>query len=155
MADIVSKIVEVCVFRFKSNDAEYLLLKRAKDDLLYPGIWQWVTGSVADGEKARDAAFREFREETGFFPLHSWIVPHVSTFYEAVHDRVHLCPLFAIQVDDGREPLLSGEHEAYGWFSYDEARRRLVWPGQRQGLDLVERFVVGGEEGAELVRISG
>lgn len=151
MASAVSQIIEVCVFRFTGNSIQYLLLKRATDDLLYPGIWQWVTGTVQEGERSLDAGLREFREETGLKGERLWIVPHVTMFYDSVHDCVHLNPLFAIQVENGVDPVLSPEHQEFGWVPYVEARRRLVWPGQRQGLDLIDRFIVAGEEGASLL----
>ena len=151
MASVVSRIVEVCVFRFTGANVEYLMLKRAKDDLLYPGIWQWVTGTIQEGERSLDAALREFREETALLAERYWIVPHVTTFYEAVHDAVHLSPLIAIQVEHGVDPVLSSEHEAFAWVPFSEAKRRLVWPGQRAGLELVNNFIVTGEEGANLL----
>ena len=151
MASVVSRIVEVCIFRFAGNGVEYLLLKRAKNDSLYPGIWQWVTGSIQEGEKALDAALRESREETGLTANRFWIVPHVTMFYEPVHDRIHCSPLLALQVEDGVDPVLSHEHEEFLWVPYAEARRRLVWPGQREGLDMVNDFIVTGEEGANLL----
>lgn len=153
MASIVSRIVEVCVFRFSGNAVEYLMLRRAKDDSLYPGIWQWVTGSILEGEKLLDAALREFREETSLTGEHLWVVPYITTFYDSVHDRVHMNPLFAVQVEDGVDPRLSHEHQEFRWVSYAEARRRLVWPGQREGLEMVNNFVITGEEGATLLQI--
>ncbi|RPH37243.1 NUDIX domain-containing protein [bacterium] len=142
MASVVSRIVEVCIFRFAGNSVEYLLLKRGKEDLLYPGIWQWVTGTILEGERSLDAALREFHEETGLAANRLWIVPHVTMFYESVHDSVHLSPLFAVQVEHGADPVLSPEHQEFRWVPYAEARRRLVWPGQREGLDMVHAFIV-------------
>ncbi len=153
MASLESNIVEVCLFRFTGSRIEYLLLKRAQDDLLYPGIWQWVTGTILDGERAMDAALREFYEETGLRGERLWIVPHVSIFYESVHDRVHLSPLFAVQVPFGVDPVLSQEHSEFRWLPYAEARRRLVWPGQREGLDMVNGFIVTGEDGTGLLEM--
>ena len=153
MASVVSRIIEVCIFRFTGNAIEYLLLKRAANDALYPGIWQWVTGSVKEGESSLLAARRELKEETGFTGERVWIVPHVSTFYDPVHDRVHLSPLFAVQVETDIDPALSPEHDEFRWVSFEEARRRLVWPGQREGLGLVNSYILGGEEGAKLVEI--
>ena len=153
MTTVVSRIVEVCVFRFTGNAIEYLLLKRAQEDPLYPGIWQWVTGAILEGEKALDAAFREFREETSMRGERAWIVPHVTSFYDASHDCVHCCPLIAVQVAPGTEPVLSKEHEDYRWASHAEARRWLVWPGQRQGLDMVQQVIAAGEEGAGLLEM--
>ena len=65
MADVSSRIVEVCPFRFIGDRAEYLLIRRSPGDPLYPGIWQFVTGRVEEGEKSHEAALRELREETG------------------------------------------------------------------------------------------
>jgi hypothetical protein len=72
-------------------------------------------------------------------------------FYESVHDRVHLSPLFAVQVENGVDPKLSPEHQEFCWLPYSDARRRLVWPGQREGLALVQGFIVTGEQGAGLL----
>jgi dihydroneopterin triphosphate diphosphatase len=130
------------------------MLRRAENDSLYPGIWQWITGAIAEGEKSQDAALREFREETGLIGERLWSVPHLIMFYDPVHDSVHLNPLFAVQAENGKEPKLSHEHQEFGWMSYVEARRRLVWPGQREGLDMVNSFIVAGEEGAGLLEVS-
>jgi dihydroneopterin triphosphate diphosphatase len=151
MATVGSRIVEVCIFHFTGDFVEYLLLKRAARDPLYPGIWQWVTGALLEGESSLDAAVRELREETGLNAERLWIVPHVTMFYESAHDGLHLNPLFAVQVENGVDPVLSREHEGFQWLPFDEARRRLVWPGQREGLDVVQRFIITGEEGAGLV----
>ncbi len=151
MASVDSRIVEVCVFRFKGNGVEYLLLRRAEQDQLYPGIWQWVTGTILEGEKSLNAALRELREETKLSGQHLWIVPHVTMFYDSVQDSVHLSPLFAVQVENGVDPVLSPEHQEFRWAPYLEARRRLVWPGQREGLDMINSFIITGEEGAGLL----
>ena len=64
MPIVLSTMVEVCVFRFSADHPEYLLLKRAPEEPLYPNIWQMVTGSVEAGETAVVAALRELEEET-------------------------------------------------------------------------------------------
>ncbi len=140
--------------RFGRDGAEYLVLKRAPDEPLYPGLWQWVTGTVQEGEKATDAALRELREETGFTPAFLWVAPFTNAFYDQASDVIHLCPFFAVQVEPGDEPTLSREHATYEWLPFEHARERLVWPGQRAGLDVVHRYFVRGEEagGLNIVR---
>lgn len=146
MAIIVCRIVEVCVFRFVKDRPWYLMLKRAPDERIYPGLWQFVSGSIVEGEKAFDAALRELKEETGLTPNRFWAVPHVSTFYDPAYDALNLSPLFAAQVGPRDEPRLSAEHSSYEWVSFEEAMRRLVWPGQRDGIAITEKFILGGEE---------
>lgn len=154
MPKIASRIVEICVFRFRRDKPEYLLLKRSPEEDLYPGLWQLVTGTMHDGERAADTALRELKEETGLQPVLFWVVPFVNTFYDHEYDAVNLSPMFAAQVDAVSEPVLSNEHRAYAWVGHAEARERLVWPGQRQGLDVAHEYIVGGKQAGTLAMIS-
>jgi dATP pyrophosphohydrolase len=153
MAIVVCRIVEVCVFRFRNNKAEYLMLKRSPDEKIYPNLWQYVSGSLDDGEKAYEAALRELKEETGFTPDRFWVVPHTNVFYDPAYDAVNLSPVFAAQVPSGAIPDLSGEHCAYEWLPYSEAAQRLVWPGQRAGLEIIHKYILGGEQAGVLTQI--
>jgi 8-oxo-dGTP pyrophosphatase MutT (NUDIX family) len=153
MAKVVSEIVEVCVFRRAPSGAEYLLLQRAANEELYPNMWQIVTGTLQQGETALHGALRELSEETNL-PVHRlWNVPYVSSFYVVMNDAVQLAPLFAAEVDSACEVKLSEEHQKYEWLSYREARERLVWPAQRQGLEVVHEYIVGGKEAASVTEI--
>jgi len=49
MPNIVSQIVEVTVFKTRAGQPLFLILKRADNDRLYPGIWQIVTGKIERG----------------------------------------------------------------------------------------------------------
>ena len=153
MPDVSSRIVEVCPFRIRRDRPEYLLIRRAPGESLYPGLWQFVTGRIEAGEKAYTAALRELREETGAVPERFWVVPAVNSFYDPREDRVNLVPLFAAQIDPAFRVRLSAEHVEHEWASFDDAARRLVWPGQRNCMDIVQRYILGGEEAGTLLRI--
>jgi 8-oxo-dGTP pyrophosphatase MutT (NUDIX family) len=129
------------------------VLCRSLTDELYPGIWQIVTGTIGETERAVDAALREVMEETRFSPSRFWTVPHVNVFFDRSADAMHLSPMFAMQVEPAAEPWLSDEHSAYEWLTVREAARRLVWPGQRKGVRTVEEFIAGGEEAMRLGEI--
>jgi dihydroneopterin triphosphate diphosphatase len=154
MTEIKCKIVEVCVFSKKNGIPHYLLLKRSSTDTLYPGIWQTITGGIRDGEKAYEAAYREMREETQLLPHRFFVGPHVSTFYDPKNDVVHLSPLFAAEVKTDSIANLSHEHEAFHWCQYDEAHELLVWPGQKQGLDIVHGYIANESKAGGLLDIS-
>jgi dATP pyrophosphohydrolase len=117
-------------------------------------MWQLVTGSMKEGERAADAALRESREETSLAPLRFWVVPFVNSFYVAVTDTVHLSPVFAIEAEADARVSLSPEHEEFRWCSLDEAKRMLVWPGQRTTVDLVHQYIIGGQEAARLLSVA-
>jgi dATP pyrophosphohydrolase len=153
MPFIASQIVEICIFRIENNQPKYLLLHRSKEEKIYPDIWQFVTGSMEGKETAVDAALREVKEETGFIPRALWTVPYVNMFYDAGWDAVDLFPLFAMEVGTGMNPTLSPEHSEFGWFPFSEAIQKLVWPGQREGMRIVQEYIVGGEQAVILTRI--
>ena len=153
MPVISSRIIEVCVFKFEKDQAHYLVLHRSKEEKIYPGIWQLISGVIEGNEKAVDAAVRELTEETRLRPKAFWNVPFANSFYDHVHDVINVSPFFAAQVEAGSEPKLSSEHSEYGWFLFEEAMRKLVWPGQRFGLRMVHEYVVGGQEAARWTRL--
>jgi dATP pyrophosphohydrolase len=153
VAAIVSRVVEACVFRFAHDGPEYLLLKRSEKDNIYPGMWQLVTGSMKDGERAVDAALRECREETGMVAKRFWVVPFVNSFYVPISDAIHLCPVFAMEVEEESRVTLSQEHQEFSWCSFENAKAKLVWPGQRYAVELVHEYIVGGQEAGRLLSL--
>lgn len=154
MPEVVSDIIEVCVFRRRGSECEVLLLRRAPDETLYPGVWQIVTGSIDRGESAVDAARRELAEETGLLPVRFWTVPWVSSFYEPARDLLHVMAFFAAEAAPDTEVRLSAEHDRAAWLPFQEASARLVWPAQRQGLEVVRHYIAGGEPAAGFSEIS-
>ncbi|HVN48421.1 MAG TPA: NUDIX domain-containing protein [Bacteroidota bacterium] len=146
MAKVVSEVVEVCVFRRTTSNAEYLLLQRSSNEDLYPNMWQIVTGTLQQGETALQGAMREFVEETNLPLRRLWNVPYVSSFYIAANDTVQLSPFFAAEVNVDCEVEISHEHQKFEWLPFHEARERLVWPAQRRGLEIVQEYIVSHNE---------
>ncbi|MFH0992246.1 MAG: NUDIX domain-containing protein [bacterium] len=153
MPAINCQIVEICVFKKLHDSIRYLLLKRSADDVLYPGIWQLVTGMMEPSETAVLAALRELSEETGLEFKNIWVVPFVNSFYVVSSDTVHLSVFFAVEVDSDSDPRLSTEHQAWVWSEYEEAQKTLIWPGQKHALELTHHFIIGSEGASQLVRV--
>ena len=154
MATILSQIVEVCIFRWIADKPQYLLLQRADDDELYPGIWQVVTGTMKKNESADKAALRELDEETGLRVKRFWTVPFVDSYFDLQNVAVQMVPVFAAEVDAALNVRLSCEHRRYEWLEYTAARERTIWPGQRQAIEIVHEFIAGGKEAARFLEIT-
>lgn len=154
MPAIDCSIIELCVFSFENAEPLYLMLRRSPTEPLYPDTWQIVTGSIEQGETAVQGALRELKEETGLTPIKFWIVPLVNTFFSVRQDTVHHTVVFAAQVDHRADVQLSEEHQQYGWYTVGQAKEKCVWPGQKQALDVVHEYIVGGKETASLSEIT-
>jgi len=136
---IISNLVEVHIFRKRKEGLEFLLLKRAENQI-YPGIWQMVSGKIKTEEKAFGTAIREVKEETGLTLLKIWVAPKVNSFYSDKSDTICLVPVFAVQVDKKSEVMLSKEHTEFKWVKSKKAKKMLAWEGQRKALELIEEY---------------
>jgi dATP pyrophosphohydrolase len=154
LATILSQIVEICIFRWSTGGPQYLLLQRADDEELYPGIWQIVTGSVKKNERAEKAALRELEEETGLHLKRFWTVPILDSYFDIRNNAVQMVPIFAAEVDAALDVRLSHEHQRFAWLTYATARDRTIWPGQQQAIKIVHEYIVNGKESARLLEIT-
>jgi len=134
MNNVYSPMKYIDVFPFTpTNDGyRYLLLRRAPDNS-YPGIWQPVAGKIKPGETAWEAGLRELKEETGYIPQNFYALDHVSTYYLQTEDHIIHVPAFIAEVDY-KNPLLSGEHDAFKWLLLDEALKAASWAPYRKAL---------------------
>jgi dihydroneopterin triphosphate diphosphatase len=146
--------VEVCVFRVFNAETHFLVLQRAQEEKLYPGLWQIVTGTMKKNESALKAAMRELKEETGLSPKRCWTIPYVDTYFDLAKDTIQLVPVFAVELDSSTTLHLSSEHQRFEWLRFEDARQKLVWPGQRHSMDIVNEFIIGSKETAQLVEIT-
>ncbi|MCH8032569.1 MAG: NUDIX domain-containing protein [Bacteroidetes bacterium] len=136
---IISNLIEAHIFRETESGIEFLLLKRAKDQI-YPAVWQMVSGKIKENEKAFETSLRELREETNLTPLKMWIAPKVNSFYSSQSDSICLIPVFAVQVKKDSKVIISDEHSEYKWVTSDEAKGLLAWDGQRKAVELIEEY---------------
>lgn len=143
MTQVKVRVVDCYVFRCTDEGIRFLLMKRNKNKI-YEHLWQGVAGKIEPGETAANAAIRELKEETGLSPLNMFVADHVSRFYEAHEDRINLVPVFGIEVNSDKV-ILSKEHVDFKWVTIDEGLKKLIWNGQKKGLQIVNNMVINND----------
>ncbi len=151
--NVEAYLIEAHVFRIINGNMEFLVLKRAGSEI-YPGIWQMVTGSINDSEKASETAMREIKEETGLSINRFWVVPHVNSFYSPERDSICMVPVFAAQVDPDADVVISNEHSEYRWLRIDAAIESFAWEGQRQSAKIIEQYFINEQSTLNFVDLS-
>ena len=138
MPEIVSNLIELYVFKKIHDEPKYLLLKRAAD-VVFPNIWQMISGTIENNEKAYETAFRELKEETGINVNSLYKIPKVSEFYYIKQDTINLVPIFLAEFDD-EQITLSKEHVEYSWLDFVDAYQKLHWITWKDNLELINNI---------------
>tara|TARA_Y100000310_G_scaffold10865_1_gene11507 strand:+ start:285 stop:701 length:417 start_codon:yes stop_codon:yes gene_type:complete len=108
---------------FAVYQGKMLVLKRASNDIHFPGIWEPPGGRLELGENPDDGLKREVKEETGLEIdiLHPLSIRHfVRQDGQTVTMIIYLCK---VQND---EVVISKEHEGFGWVSLWDCKDRLT-----------------------------
>ncbi len=124
------------VFRLAGKDREYLLLQNA-------GRWDFPKGGIEMGEEELDTVRREVGEETGLKDLA--IVPGfrrvIEYFYRRDNKNIHKEVAYHLARTDEAKVEISFEHQAFGWFTYQEALQRASYENSKKTLAEAERFM--------------
>lgn len=122
---------------FLEHDGKYLFLLR-NPHKPQGGTWAIPGGKVDAGETAKQAAVREFYEETGV-KLNPSTMNFSGDVYLRTDDNVDvLFHVFSAQTDKESQVTLSqAEHSDYKWMSLDQALQKKLIPGE---VELIEHF---------------
>lgn len=153
MSKVESLYIELCVFKFENSEPKYLVLRRSEDEPVYPGIFQFITGSIDKGETAIEVALREIYEEIQISPKNFWSVPLVNSYYVQKIDTVNLSPVFLAEVQENMLPVLSAEHQSYEWLVFEEALKCLTWHNQKKALKIINAFLTGKDDWGKHTKI--
>ncbi len=145
-------LIEAHVFRFKNTIIEFLLLKRAENEK-YPNVWQPITGTIDEGEKAYETAIREIKEETGISFDNIFVVPTLSGYYSYEKDIISMIPVFSVQVTEEQIVKLSTEHSEYKWVCLDDAIRLVAWENQRKSMSLISEYYTSKNSNLKFIKI--
>ncbi len=155
MASFINPMcISAYVICLTSEGPRYLIIRRCCGGYLN-GSWQMVTGGIAKGETASQAAYREIQEETGLIPSSLYSADAVETFYLHHQNKVIFAPVFVAFVKTMNVQLSAEEHDAYEWLSFEEARKRLIWAEQQRTIVAVhKRFGLKKPEDLLLIDIA-
>jgi dihydroneopterin triphosphate diphosphatase len=153
MTEVVALYVEICVYKFENGSPRYLVLRRSKQEKVYPGIYQMITGTIETGETAIQTALREIQEEIQIPPKNFWSVPFINSYYVHMRDIVNHSPVFLAEVQSDKLPVLSEEHQSYTWHDYESAVRVLTWDSQRRALKIIHDFLTGKDDWGKQTKI--
>ena len=113
----------IVLFRKEGTKTMFLLLH-------YPsGHWDFVKGKMEKGEKTRETAIRETREETGITDVkfldnfEEWIQYNFQYKGELVDKKV----VFFLGETKTEEVKISEEHLSYAWKEYNEAMEKTTF----------------------------
>jgi len=104
-------------------DDEVLLCRRSENES-YPGYWGIPSGHINKGENVRDAAKREYKEETNLTPSNNLkligFIPMGKT----------LLYVYQMKVKEKIYPDLENakdgyEHDQCGWFKFDDIPSKI------------------------------
>ncbi|MBF0122507.1 MAG: NUDIX domain-containing protein [Candidatus Omnitrophica bacterium] len=106
----------------RNDEGRYLLMKRSRNSLSWPGYWEFPGGKVNPGEAHEAAFIREMMEETGFS------VRPAKLFAEFEWERAHDIVLYRIFIagNISGEFKISEEHDDFGWFLSEEMKELNV-----------------------------
>lgn len=144
MDNIITNMIQVHVASKRNDNEDYcfLLLKRAESNIVYPSIWQVVTGTIEKNETPIQTAIREVKEETGLSPLKIWTIPYVSFFYDYQKNKINAVPVFGILTNYYKNIIISNEHQSFKWASFDEAVHTLPLPQHVEALRIFKQYIL-------------
>ena len=111
-------VASICFYKGKC-----LILKRAEDKKLYPGLWECGGGKVQPGEDFEQAVKREVLQEIGanvkiISTLGVYKIPVPEMEQKVIPGVKFICEIISFR--KGKEPSISDEHEEWNYISPEE-----------------------------------
>jgi len=113
----------IIIFRKTQEGFKFLLLYHGRN------YWNFAKGKLEAEERSWQAAFREVREETGLKATELRLVQNFKTYERFMFRRGQnkVFKIVILYLAETKQPqvTVSHEHEGYGWFTFNEARKIL------------------------------
>lgn len=137
---IIADYIELHVASKFTDGYKYLILKRSENNIVYPGIWQPITGEIEKNEVVKHSVVRELKEETNLSAEKIFLLEKINTFVIPQQDTIVLSPVFLAVVKKA-DVILSDEHSEYRWVTFEEATNLIHWNNQIESLTLIEQYL--------------
>jgi len=143
----IIKTIGFVLFRKNGKDIRYLLLHH------HGPYWNFPKGRVEEHEKKDEleTAFRETEEETGI-PRgkirmckgfrQNFLYNFTSKYEEDYGEKVVKRAIFYVGESLTDEVVISDEHKDFGWFSYEEAVKKLHFKNGQEVLKRAHGFII-------------
>ena len=152
-------VYDIWVYRQTPEGVRFLLLhtSQEKADRYFAGgrFWQIPSGVFENGESVAEAFDRDLARY-GLPVKAIWAAEHAYTIYNRRFHQIQIITVFAVET----ESMLHGdvildplEHSAYEWVSYEEAQRRVVYRGLKDGLASVAEYITANPAPARELRL--
>jgi len=125
------------LFNDIGSGRRYLLLR-------YPaGHWDFPKGNVEKGETEGQTVLREVREETGLddVKLIDGFRRKIEYFYRRERKSIHKEVVFLLAETKTDDVKISFEHQAFGWFSFQEALENVTYNNSRRILLQAQKYL--------------
>lgn len=133
----LEKSAGAIVFRKEKGKIFYLLLHYKM------GHWGFPKGIIEKGEKLKETAKREIKEETGIEEIEfidgfkEWI----KYFFRLKGKTIFKIVTFFLAQTKQKEVKLSFEHIGYKWLPFEEALEQLTFENDREILKKAHQFL--------------
>ncbi len=120
---VFEKSAGAVVFRRAKNKIYYLLLRYRL------GHWDFSKGNIEKGEKLKDTAKREIREETGIKDVKfiKGFKERIKYFYKFNDKNISKIVVFFLAETKTEKIKISFEHIGSEWLPYEQALKQLTF----------------------------
>jgi len=138
----------------KQISAGIIIYRKTKQGILFLLLfhggkyWSFPKGKVEEEERAKEAALREVKEETGISRRNLWVHPKFRSsdkyaFKSGGKSIYKTVIYFLARSKVSRVAISPREHRGYGWFTYKEAMEILPYKNLKNGLTRAYEVIRG------------
>ncbi len=133
----VEKSAGAVVFRRENDKIKYLIIQYEA------GHWEFPRGMIEKGEKLKETAKREIKEETGLEDIEfiDGFLEWIKFFFKRDNGTVMKIATFLLAETKTKEIKLSHEHQNYVWLPYKEVLKKLTYKNSKDILKKANDFI--------------